>query len=425
MTGLRFLLRTFAWLAVLPYAVVLVIVATGSPTWSGAAYVVGLGILLAGLATLPKASLGSIPLAGEEPVSERPTRRPRGVARGALAGLVAIAFVRACTAESGSSLHVVKATRGAPSSARFVDRIVDESDLAVNGTRVLVATGMLQDDADELPGAMRDAYARMREAEGDAPSPFLATYLGLQGKSGFDLVVVDLPSHASPKSAVLFLHGFAGNFDLPCFQIARALSDLDVVSFDALGRRLVVCRGRGDRSSLRRDARGARRLADRARGSVEWSHRCVASRAAHARDVRQRRLDLRRRGGSKVGRRSDARHPRNEGHDDEREPRTWLRDEGRRALRRARCRALRDARPCGGARSSFARLRCRTPWRSAETGVSVSDVPRVGDPRKRLGEATVSIRAVLRTGGRPRRFRCRSIKRGWRKVWRFSDPFFV
>jgi pimeloyl-ACP methyl ester carboxylesterase len=96
---------------------------------------------------------------------------------------------------------------------------------------------MLRDDTRELPAAMGSAYGAMRKDVGDAPSPFAATYLGLEEPSSFDLVLIapETPAAiargaAPPRTAVVFLHGFAGGFDLPCWQIARAVASLDVLT---------------------------------------------------------------------------------------------------------------------------------------------------------------------------------------------------
>jgi pimeloyl-ACP methyl ester carboxylesterase len=216
----KLVLRVFAWMAILPYAAVAWLVVTGIATWSAVLYVVAGGVLLGGLATLPLDQLDP-----SHPPPKR--RRPRGVSRGAAAVIVAVAAARTCSASHGRTLALAAREGG---GARIVDRVVDESDLAVAGTRALVATGMLRDDARELPGAMRAAYERFHAEEGDAPSPVAATYLGLERPSAFDLVVVDPLVAAPPRDAVVFLHGFGGGFDLPCWQIARAVAPDGVIT---------------------------------------------------------------------------------------------------------------------------------------------------------------------------------------------------
>jgi pimeloyl-ACP methyl ester carboxylesterase len=54
------------------------------------------------------------------------------------------------------------------------------------------------------------------------PTPQVATLLGLQRPSAIDVVVFEPPE--APRGAVVFLHGSAGNFDMPCWQIARAVA---------------------------------------------------------------------------------------------------------------------------------------------------------------------------------------------------------
>jgi pimeloyl-ACP methyl ester carboxylesterase len=226
---MRFLLRTAAIAALLPYVGVLFLLATGNASWSSVAYVLAIGALLGGLITLPD------PQAARDEEGRVRKRRPRGLSRGAVVVLALIAIVRLFTASDGRSLRAVDgASADAPGSARLVNRLVDEGDVALAGTRFLVATGLLHDDRPELPSAMGNAYLAMKHDEGDAPSPFVATYLGLERPAAFDLVIIEptliAEATAHPRSALIFLHGFGGNFDLPCWQIAKAVASLDVVT---------------------------------------------------------------------------------------------------------------------------------------------------------------------------------------------------
>jgi len=204
-------IRVFAWLAALPYAFVLWLVMTGGTTWSAVAYVIGLGIVLAGLTTLP--------------FPEQPFRRRRGLTRLGLACLVAVALVRILTVGGDTKMVV---TDGEGASARWISRVVDESDVAINASRALFALGLLHDDAAEVSSAMRVEYARMHREHGAVASPLVATHLGLQQPSGFDLVVIEPPSPV--RGAVVFLHGSGGNFELPCWQIARAVASLGLTT---------------------------------------------------------------------------------------------------------------------------------------------------------------------------------------------------
>jgi pimeloyl-ACP methyl ester carboxylesterase len=183
--------------------------------------VVAIGALLGGLVTLPDPA--------------RKIGRRRGLSRGAVLAIAAVALVRAFVAGDGRCMRVDEGIDGPRTgSARLVNRLLDEGDVAVAGTRVLVASGMVHDDVHELPSAMTSAYGAMRRDEGDAPSPFMATYLGLERPEAFDLVLVEAtPSGETtspPRTALIFLHGYAGSFDLPCWQIARAVASTGVVT---------------------------------------------------------------------------------------------------------------------------------------------------------------------------------------------------
>jgi alpha/beta superfamily hydrolase len=220
---MRFFLRTAAVLAVFPYLGIVLLLVTGTASWSSVAYVLAIGVLLGGLVTLP------------DPARPPHRRRPRGLSRGAVVALAVIAIARSVFAGHGRHMRVGDGAEGrAEGGARLVNRLVDEGDMAVAGTRVLVATGMLRDDESVLPSAMASAYGAMRRDQGDAPSPFVATYLGLEEPGAFDLVVVEPQraddATASPRSALVFLHGFAGNFVLPCWQLARAVAPAGVVT---------------------------------------------------------------------------------------------------------------------------------------------------------------------------------------------------
>ncbi len=214
---MRSLLRTFAILALFPYVGIVALLVTGSASWSSVAYVAAAGLLLGGLVTLPDP---------ENPGAKR-RRRPRGLSRAGALAIVAVMGARACTAGSGRSMRVT-ADHGA-SGSRVVNRLVDEGDMALLGARVMQSSGLYGDDSAEVGKAMRAAYADMRRAEGQSPSPVVATYLGLQSPDAFDTILLEPPEEKA-SAAVVFLHGYAGSFDLPCFQIARAVAGLGVTT---------------------------------------------------------------------------------------------------------------------------------------------------------------------------------------------------
>jgi pimeloyl-ACP methyl ester carboxylesterase len=76
---------------------------------------------------------------------------------------------------------------------------------------------------------MHDAYVAMREAEGETPSPVIDTLLGRQGPDAFDAVVIE-PRGNDPRAAVVFLHGYGGNFTVACWLMAEAARAVDAVT---------------------------------------------------------------------------------------------------------------------------------------------------------------------------------------------------
>lgn len=229
---MRLLLRTFAILALFPYLGVVLLLLTGTASWSSVGYVAAAGLLLGGLVTLPDPTPDPFT---EEPEKGKKKRRPRGISRAGALAIVAVMSVRTCTADGGRSMSVAKSDGSSVGSSRLVNRLVDEGDLALLGARVAQTSGLYGDDQGEVSPAMRDAYARMRsEQGGGVASPVAATYLGLQSRGAFDVVMIEPLTKSAPApaptSALIFLHGYAGNFEMPCWQMAHAVDGLDMVT---------------------------------------------------------------------------------------------------------------------------------------------------------------------------------------------------
>jgi pimeloyl-ACP methyl ester carboxylesterase len=58
----------------------------------------------------------------------------------------------------------------------------------------------------------------------------LPTYAGLERADAADVVVVDTRATGA-RGALVFLHGFGGNFELPCWQIAQAAAEASLVTY--------------------------------------------------------------------------------------------------------------------------------------------------------------------------------------------------
>jgi hypothetical protein len=174
------------------YAPFVLFVFGGPPTLSGALYVLAPAVLIASLVV--------------------PQKWSRRVALASVAMLFAPMLARLVFTKPGGDV-------------RAIDRVVDERDIAVNASRAIAYTHFMKDpDVPELPTAMRDAYDQMAREEGDLPSPFAATYLGLQRPGASDAIELMRDGDA----AVVFLHGSAGNFTMSCWLFARAAAKAGV-----------------------------------------------------------------------------------------------------------------------------------------------------------------------------------------------------
>ncbi len=187
------------WLIAGPLVLLTAVVLTEPPTWSGAAYVLSADVVVVAM------------IAGAKVWARRLAWVGAGV-------FVATLLVRCFAARGGEAITMSTSGEESP---RLVDRVVDERDLSVNASRLIAWTRFMKDpDVPELADAMRSAYDDMaREAPG-APSPVAATYLGLQTASASD--TIEIPGPRSTQDAVIFLHGYAGNFTMSCWLFANA-----------------------------------------------------------------------------------------------------------------------------------------------------------------------------------------------------------
>ncbi|MBN8226534.1 alpha/beta hydrolase [Corallococcus macrosporus] len=148
----------------------------------------------------------------------KPWRTRRGLTRVGLALLVTVAAVRLAVAD-GARVH----TERLPSpGTRYLNRLVDERDgTLVAAHALLLARRLPASDAAGFIPALESAFERLAREEGPVATPAIATWLGLQSPEAFDTVVIT-PEHPSPDTAVVMLHGFAGNFTVYCWQLAQA-----------------------------------------------------------------------------------------------------------------------------------------------------------------------------------------------------------
>ncbi|MBZ0288984.1 MAG: hypothetical protein K8I30_15305 [Anaerolineae bacterium] len=114
-------------------------------------------------------------------------------------------------------------------TACILNCIFDEQDAALFSTLVLPFIGWISPtEQTGLIDAMYSGYQAMTEDAGQAaiPSPVVRTYLGLQRPGAFDMVVIKPPDHQPVEMGLIFLHGFTGNFTMPCWLVAGAVREL-------------------------------------------------------------------------------------------------------------------------------------------------------------------------------------------------------
>jgi hypothetical protein len=107
--------------------------------------------------------------------------------------------------------------------SRWLNRLIDEQDVTHFALRPLLAAGLVTPaEIEDVWPAFHEPYRAIRAADGLTPSPFLATYLGWQRPQAFDALFIYPEGEQPARAAVIFLHGFAGNFTLQYWLVGEA-----------------------------------------------------------------------------------------------------------------------------------------------------------------------------------------------------------
>jgi pimeloyl-ACP methyl ester carboxylesterase len=210
-----------AGLALLFPVLLMVVFAAYTPiTASGFCYLIGAVVITFGLLTEPW------------------LRRKSWLLLGAgILLLVVTAGVRLSVGGDGTTVRLL--TMPDQGSTRWVNRLIHERDLSLFGQRVAALTGIALSprEAEGLTNALTAAYGSLAAVDGTTSSPCISTYLLRQRPDAFDMVVVEpaplsTPAIAPPPStaAVIYLHGFVGNFTIQAWLIAEAARKLNMLT---------------------------------------------------------------------------------------------------------------------------------------------------------------------------------------------------
>ncbi len=148
--------------------------------------------------------------------------RFRGITRAGLLLVVFVACTRLLVGVRGTSTKMITLPSGR--SARWLARMVHERDIALFGIQAayLTGTAISPREHDGLIPALQAAYRAMEDAGETTSSPFLNTCLGCQNPRSFDTVVIEPGNGGPAHTAVVFLHGFGGNYTVQGWLVAQA-----------------------------------------------------------------------------------------------------------------------------------------------------------------------------------------------------------
>ena len=191
---IRPLIFAFGMLAALPLLAVLFLLPATPITFVGSLYLLGCILIVSGMISVPWWR-----------------RRSSTLVVLGTSLILATITLRMLFPPSGSRL--VLTTFPGQSRPRWSNRIFNEQDVVLFGTRVARYLGLISPAENEgLVAALAETYGKM---QGATPlSPFLMTYVNQQHPDAFDALIAEPPEDTPPKRAIVFLHGYGGNFTL-------------------------------------------------------------------------------------------------------------------------------------------------------------------------------------------------------------------
>jgi len=113
----------------------------------------------------------------------------------------------------------------------LLNRLLDERDAVLFGAQVSPYLGAISPlEKKSLDIKFSQAFQEMKVQEVTPLSPFLTTYLNQQHPKEFDIVIAEPTSGRPPRTGIIFLHGFGGNFTVQCWLIATAGVPIDAIT---------------------------------------------------------------------------------------------------------------------------------------------------------------------------------------------------
>jgi pimeloyl-ACP methyl ester carboxylesterase len=135
-----------------------------------------------------------------------------------------VASVRLILARQDTAPAISMTTLPGGKGARWVNYLIDEQDSLIFGEAIFhFIGGDSPREHENIAAALLADYSEMRARQRLFPSPIVSTYLDLQGPAHFDTIVIEPEVDRLPEFAIIFLHGYMGNVNAQCWEIAQAV----------------------------------------------------------------------------------------------------------------------------------------------------------------------------------------------------------
>lgn len=211
-TVIQTLLRAISVILLLPVVLLIVLVLITPLTVSGLLYVVGFVALVVGIVGLAWGFT-----------------RLRLLLWLGISLIIVVAVVRIVLLQNTSKIKLL--TLSDQSTSCWLNYLIDEQDAALVSTYLLPFIGWISPtEQNGLQDAMYAGYHAMAADQTLVPSPFVRTYLNLQQSGAFDAIVIEPDNDDPAQIGMIFLHGFTGNFTMPCWLVAQAVRSRDTLT---------------------------------------------------------------------------------------------------------------------------------------------------------------------------------------------------